>query len=47
MQPIVFKPIYQDRVWGGRWLAEKFGRELPGDNPIGEAWEMVGNPPEK
>ena len=44
MQPIVFKPIYQERVWGGRWLAEKFGRELPGDSPIGEAWEMVDRP---
>ena len=25
-------------------MAEKFGRELPGENPIGEAWEMVDRP---
>ena len=41
MHAIQFHPIYQQRVWGGRWLAEKFGRELPGQNPIGESWEMV------
>ena len=44
MNIIQFKPIYQERVWGGRWLAEKFGRELPGENPIGESWEMVDRP---
>lgn len=44
MQPIQFHPIYQERVWGGRWLNEKFGRELPGEEPIGEAWEMVDRP---
>lgn len=44
MQAIHFQAIYQERVWGGRWLAEKFGRELPGSNPIGESWEMVDRP---
>jgi mannose-6-phosphate isomerase len=36
-----FRPIYHDRVWGGRRLAELYGRELPGDRPIGESWELV------
>ena len=44
MRSLQFKPIYQERVWGGRWLAEKFGREMPGDNPIGESWEIVDRP---
>ncbi|NDY95300.1 type I phosphomannose isomerase catalytic subunit [Wenzhouxiangella limi] len=44
MNTIQFKPIYQERVWGGRWLAGKFGRELPGANPVGESWEMVDRP---
>ena len=44
MQTLQFIPVYQDRVWGGRWLAEKFGRGLPGENPIGESWEIVDRP---
>ncbi|MEM8954194.1 MAG: type I phosphomannose isomerase catalytic subunit [Verrucomicrobiota bacterium] len=39
--PIVFKPIYQKRVWGGRTLGERFGRELPlAEEPYGESWEI-------
>lgn len=41
MDPIVFTPIYQERVWGGRELANRLGRSLPGSQPIGEAWEVV------
>ena len=44
MQAIQFEPIYQERVWGGRWLAEKFGRHRPADHPIGESWEIVDRP---
>jgi len=41
MSPIKFNPLYMERVWGGRELAEKLGRDLPGRQPIGEAWEIV------
>ena len=41
MSPIVFTPIYQERVWGGREFANRLGRDLPGTQPIGEAWEIV------
>lgn len=41
-EPIVFQPIYQERVWGGRELETRFGRELPlAELPYGESWEMV------
>ncbi|HVZ65238.1 MAG TPA: type I phosphomannose isomerase catalytic subunit [Lacunisphaera sp.] len=36
-----FKPVYQERVWGGRTLASFLGRALPGEAPIGESWEIV------
>jgi mannose-6-phosphate isomerase len=36
-----FKPIYQERVWGGRGLERFLGRKLPGDTPIGESWDLV------
>jgi mannose-6-phosphate isomerase len=44
MNPYFFKPIYQERIWGGRHLAELFGRELPADKKIGESWELVDRP---
>ncbi len=43
MSPIVFAPIYQERVWGGRGFETAFGRELP-DGPVGEAWHLVDRP---
>ncbi len=39
-----FKPVYQERVWGGRALETFLGRKLPGTSPIGESWEIVDRP---
>ena len=39
-----FKPIYQERVWGGRHLESYLGRKLPGNAPIGESWDVVDRP---
>ena len=39
-----FKPIYQERVWGGRMLEAFLCRKLPGTAPIGESWEVVDRP---
>lgn len=36
-----FKPIYQERVWGGRLIESFLGRKLLGAAPIGESWEIV------
>jgi len=45
MTPLLqFKPIYQERVWGGRGLATFLGRKLTGTAPIGESWELVDRP---
>ncbi|MDG2124632.1 MAG: class I mannose-6-phosphate isomerase [Verrucomicrobiales bacterium] len=42
MKPIVFEPVYQERVWGGRMLEKMFGRPLPDPiSPYGESWELV------
>jgi mannose-6-phosphate isomerase len=38
------KPLYQDRVWGGRTLESALNRTLPPDRPIGESWEIVDRP---
>jgi mannose-6-phosphate isomerase len=44
MELLVFQPIYQERVWGGRNLATTLGRSLPDGAPIGESWEIVDRP---
>jgi len=38
---LLFQPVYQERVWGGRALEAFLGRKLPGTSPIGESWELV------
>jgi mannose-6-phosphate isomerase len=42
--PLTFRPIYQDRVWGGRRLESVFGRVLPEGRVIGESWEVCDRP---
>ncbi len=41
VEPIVFEPLYMQRVWGGRELERQYGRELPDGAPYGESWEIV------
>jgi len=42
--PIVFEPIFMDRVWGGRRMETHFGKRLPAHGRTGESWEMVDRP---
>lgn len=41
VEPIVFEPLYMQRVWGGRELEKQYGRTLPDGAPYGESWEIV------
>ena len=42
MEPITFKPLYMERVWGGREFERVYGRTLPDPRqPYGESWEIV------
>jgi len=43
-QPLVFQPIFMERVWGGRRLESLYGKRLPPGVRIGEAWEIVDRP---
>lgn len=40
-QPLVFEPIFMERIWGGRRLETLFGKRLPPAVRIGESWEIV------
>ena len=39
-----FQGLFQERVWGGRALADSFARPLPAGRIIGESWEIVDRP---
>lgn len=39
-----FKPLYQQRVWGGHILESWLGRRHVLAGPIGESWEIVDRP---
>ncbi len=39
--PLTFEPLFMERVWGGRRLADRFDKPLPADEVIGESWELV------
>src|SRR6266704_2906357 len=43
-EPIVFEPIFMERMWGGRWFESEFGKKLPPNTRIGESWEIVDRP---
>lgn len=42
--PLVFEPLYMERVWGGRRLETLFRKRLPQSTRIGESWEIVDRP---
>jgi mannose-6-phosphate isomerase len=42
LYPILFEPIYMERMWGGTKMEPVLKRQLPPHNgPIGESWELV------
>jgi mannose-6-phosphate isomerase len=44
MNAYFFKPIFQERIWGGHKLKELFQRDVPEGRKIGESWELVDRP---
>ncbi len=44
-QPILFTPIHQSRIWGGRRMETLLGHSLPDTTtPFGEAWAVSDRP---
>jgi len=39
--PLILKPIFKEKPWGGRRLETLLGKNLPPDVPIGESWELT------
>lgn len=40
---IFTKPVFHEKIWGGRRLATDFGYDIP-DGPIGECWAISAHP---
>jgi mannose-6-phosphate isomerase len=43
-EPLVFEPLFMERVWGGRHLESLYRKRLPSAALIGESWEIVDRP---
>ena len=43
MEPIFFKPLYKNVIWGGDNISKIFNRNITG-NDIGESWELSAHP---
>lgn len=42
--PMLFQPIFKEKVWGGRALKNILGKKLPDDKLYGESWEASAHP---
>jgi mannose-6-phosphate isomerase len=44
LYPFTFRPIFKERVWGGRELERLYHKPLPPSVRIGESWEISDRP---
>ncbi len=44
LYPLVFEPIFKERVWGGRAIERLYHKPLPPNALIGESWEITDRP---
>lgn len=44
LYPLIFRPIFKERVWGARNLERLYNKPLPPKAQIGESWEITDRP---
>jgi len=44
LYPLVFQPVFKERIWGGRELERLYAKKIPAGQPIGESWEISDRP---
>ncbi len=44
LYPLIFQPVFKERIWGGRELERLYGKKLPPGAVIGESWEICDRP---
>lgn len=42
--PLIFRPIFKPKIWGGRRLQSRLTKALSSHEPFGESWEIVDLP---
>jgi mannose-6-phosphate isomerase len=42
-QPLFLQPVFQERIWGGTALRDRFGYDIPSKH-TGECWAISGHP---
>ena len=42
-QPLFLEPVFQERIWGGTALRDRFGYDIPSDH-TGECWAISAHP---
>ena len=45
LYPMIFRPKFVDKMWGGQKLATLLNKPIPDGRPIGESWELYDFPP--
>ena len=45
LYPLMFKPRFVEKIWGGRKIETVLGKSLPPGKQIGESWEIYDFPP--
>lgn len=43
VEPLFLKPVFHEKIWGGRHLVTDFGYQIPAGT-IGECWAISGHP---
>lgn len=44
LHPLIFHPIFKERIWGGRNLERLLAKPLPPAGVFGESWEITDRP---
>ncbi len=45
LYPLLFKPKFVEKIWGGRKIETVLGKPLPPGKQVGESWELYDFPP--
>jgi mannose-6-phosphate isomerase len=45
LYPLLFKPKFVEKIWGGRKIETVLGKPLPAGAQVGESWELFDFPP--
>jgi mannose-6-phosphate isomerase len=44
LSPLIFDPVFKEKVWGGRALERRLNKNIPHGLSIGESWELSAIP---